>query len=102
MTNIPNGEARGLNDTDAATGGVSRRTWLAGAALAGAGLACGLATTRAQAQSKMKQADAKYQDKPQGADKCSGCALFVAPSACSAVDGTISPEGWCSLYAAKS
>jgi hypothetical protein len=28
-------------------------------------------------------------------------ALFEAPSSCKTVDGTVSPQGWCMVYAKK-
>ena len=40
----------------------------------------------------------QYQDKPNNGHKCSGCALFVAPSACKQVKGKISPNGWCAIW----
>lgn len=49
-----------------------------------------------------------YQDKPHGDQKCSNCIHFVPgpkPSAdgtCLVVEGSISPEGWCVVYAPKS
>jgi hypothetical protein len=44
----------------------------------------------------------KYQSKPgPGGKKCSGCALFKAPAACSVVKGKISPKGYCVAYAPK-
>ena len=30
---------------------------------------------------------------------CATCTLFVAPRSCKAVDGEISPNGWCKAYA---
>jgi hypothetical protein len=33
--------------------------------------------------------------------KCSGCALFKAPSSCSVVKGKISPNGYCIAYSPK-
>jgi hypothetical protein len=44
----------------------------------------------------------KYQDSPKDGQKCSDCLYFQAPSGCGVVDGTISPNGWCSLYNKKS
>jgi hypothetical protein len=29
------------------------------------------------------------------------CSLFEAPSSCKTVDGTVSPKGWCMVYAKK-
>jgi hypothetical protein len=31
--------------------------------------------------------------------KCSNCANFVKPNACKTVDGVISPEGYCMIWA---
>ena len=54
----------------------------------------------AQADNK---AQYKYQDTPgAGGAKCSQCSLFSAPSSCSLVTGTISPDGWCTAFSAKS
>jgi hypothetical protein len=33
--------------------------------------------------------------------KCSGCTLFKAPAGCLVVKGKISPNGYCTAYAAK-
>lgn len=93
MTKIPSDKT--LRDTD----GISRRTMLGGAAVAmGVGAAFVVPTT---AFAKTSQKDAKYQDKPQGESKCGNCMLFQPPDACQAVDGKVSPEGWCSLYSKK-
>jgi hypothetical protein len=54
-----------------------------------------------QAVAKMAQKAAGYQAKPNGAQSCASCALFKAPSSCTLVDGTISPDGWCRFYAKK-
>jgi hypothetical protein len=71
-----------------------------------AGLAASLA---APAEAKTSQQAAKYQNKPKGNQKCSGCRFYIANphdpkknGACQVVDGVISPNGWCSLYAPKS
>lgn len=87
------GQLAGRTDT------VSRRAWLGGAAMiAGFGATCLMA---ASASAKTPQVTAKYQDKPQGSAKCSGCSQFEAPESCKLVDGKISPEGWCQLYTPK-
>lgn len=103
MTKVLNAdvtEKTGSNDPAVQTkGAISRRTWLAGAAMAGVGAVC-LSATRAEA--KMKPELAKYQDTPKGEAKCSGCSHFQEPDACKVVDGKISPEGWCQLFAKKS
>ncbi|MCX8256003.1 Iron oxidase [Beijerinckiaceae bacterium RH AL1] len=79
-------------------GGISRRGVLGGAALA-VGVGAGLVTTAAYAGTS--QADAKYQDKPNGANKCGNCMQFVAPNKCKLVDGEINENGWCILYTPK-
>jgi len=67
-------------------------------ALAGA-FALG-ATSLAQAADNKKQFH--YQDKPgAGGKKCSGCRFFRAPSKCTIVTGTISPNGWCIAWAKR-
>ena len=86
------------------TRGISRRRVLtigAGAAGAVTGVAAIVgASTPAQA-AKAPQKAVKYQDTPKGEQRCDNCALFEAPSSCKTVDGTISPEGWCMVYAKK-
>ena len=85
--------------------GISRRRVLTIAAGA-AGVSIGGATavvcssTRALA-AKAPQKAVKYQDTPKGDQRCENCALFEAPSSCKTVDGTISPQGWCIVYAKK-
>ena len=85
--------------------GISRRRVLtiaagaAGASITGATAVIGTSTP-AQA-AKAPQKVVKYQDTPKGEQRCDNCALFEAPSSCKTVDGTISPEGWCMVYAKK-
>lgn len=50
---------------------------------------------------KSTKATARYQDTPRGVEHCSGCTMFRAPESCTAVVGTISPDGWCKFYEAK-
>lgn len=44
-----------------------------------------------------------YQNSPNTKDshQCDGCSLFQAPSSCQVVEGTVSPTGWCKLWAKK-
>lgn len=81
---------------------VSRRVILTGTALALGAAATGAAATRADAQTKISQANAKYQEHPNGTQECDGCIQFQAPSSCKIVDGTINPKGWCQFFGAKS
>ena len=67
-------------------------------ALVGAGLTAGPAA----AGSKFSQAMAKYQPTPKGPGQtCSTCTQFQPAAACKVVDGEISANGWCFLYAKK-
>jgi hypothetical protein len=51
---------------------------------------------------KVKKAQAKYQDTPKGNQNCAKCLHFVAAdNSCKVVEGKVSPEGWCQLWAAK-
>lgn len=88
----------------------SRRSMLKGSAMlvVGAALASRMAASRqAFAQQKMAQSAVQYQNKPNGDKKCSNCLQFVpgsSPTAngtCKLVDGSISPQGYCTLWAAK-
>jgi hypothetical protein len=53
------------------------------------------------AQEKVTQANAKYQNHPNGQQRCDICQLFRPPSSCQIVAGTISPNGWCQFFTAK-
>jgi hypothetical protein len=51
------------------------------------------------AADKMTQAQAQYQDTPNGLYSCGMCSLFEAPNACKVVEGDISKDGWCKAFA---
>jgi High potential iron-sulfur protein len=68
---------------------------------AGAVAMAGVTANRAVAQAKNSQQTVAYQDKPQGSQRCDNCSLFEPPAACKTVEGKISPQGWCKIYAAK-
>ena len=86
-----------------------RHLFRQGAVIAGGAVLGGLMLrTDASAQAgTVTKATAKYQDKPQGAQKCAGCALFVpgksssANGNCKIVAGSISPDGWCMYFSPK-
>ena len=82
---------------------VSRRSVLKRAVLlAGAGLTASMLPSRAAyAQQKASKAAMKYQDHPNGDQKCSTCLQFVAPNSCKVVDGEISPNGYCIAWVKK-
>jgi hypothetical protein len=77
--------------------GISRRMVLTGTALA-LGTA---AASQALGQQKLTQADATYQATPKNGQRCGVCFNFQQPSGCKFVQGTISPDGWCQLFAPK-
>ncbi len=53
------------------------------------------------AAGKLSQSEARYQSSPNGDARCSNCLHFVAASnTCRVVEGQVSPDGWCSLWAA--
>ncbi len=81
--------------------GISRRVVLTGTALALGIAATGTAASQAAAQAKVSQAEAKYQDHPKGPQRCDGCVQFQPSNACKVVEGQISPNGWCEIFAAK-
>jgi nitrous oxide reductase len=75
------------------------------AAVAIAAPALALTATRAFAAGAPKSS-VQYQDKPKNNQKCSECVYYIPSKSggkgkCQVVQGTISPQGWCSLYQAK-
>ena len=82
---------------------VSRRSLL----LQGVACATGVATvlaieTSTAMAAKLPPASVSYRPTPNGNKKCSNCLLFQPPNACKSVAGNISPNGWCSIWRAKS
>lgn len=56
----------------------------------------------ADAAKKLAKAGVKYRDQPKGTQKCSTCTNYIAASkSCKLVEGPISPDGWCALWARK-
>lgn len=61
------------------------------------------ATEPATKTKKVSKASVSYQAKPNGEKKCSGCVNFITSSnTCKRVQGKVSPEGWCGMWAPKS
>jgi hypothetical protein len=58
----------------------------------------GLAVSPARAQQKFSKTAADYQDAPKDGLTCAACSLFRPPRACTAVEGDISPNGWCKFF----
>ena len=76
----------------------SRRSALRMFAAVPLGLAM-LAGTTSQALAKAKQKAVRYQDKPKKGRNCHGCRHFQEPKGCKLVEGEISPNGWCTVWA---
>jgi anaerobic selenocysteine-containing dehydrogenase len=89
---------------------ISRRIWLKIAA--GAALTAPLGTLMSNAWAKKNEAlrsALKYQDKPNGASRCSDCMHFVPGKTATALGGCkiipnddeISPNGYCTAWVKK-
>jgi hypothetical protein len=89
---------------------LSRRIVLRGALIAGCCLivpisllgACskGEQSSATTLPGKLPKAKVKYQAQPNGEQKCSNCMNFnSAKKLCNRVEGPVSPEGWCVLWA---
>lgn len=74
--------------------GVTRRG-LFGLAVGGVVAASGSGASAASKQ------EAGYRDSPNNGRRCSDCRLFRGPAGCRAVEGTISPNGWCQFWNAR-
>ena len=79
---------------------LSRRALLQAAA--GAAALLGTAAVPANAQLKVSKPSVAYQDQPDGSRRCDLCAHFVRPGSCQIVEGPISPQGYCRLFASAS
>jgi High potential iron-sulfur protein len=79
---------------------LSRRTIIVRSVACAAGAASLLGPVT-EASAKMAQKIAEYQETPKGDQQCSNCSLFQEPSACTLVDGEISPAGWCKFWVKK-
>ena len=77
----------------------SRRHFLQGSAVLAGG--AGLVMAPDKAEAKVAQSVARYQDSPHGDERCDNCNYFEPPNACKLVEGPISPQGWCTLWAKK-
>ena len=82
--------------TNSTISGPSRRTVL----IAAAAVAPALTLGRADAAT-LPQSAVSYQAKPKDGKQCDGCNLFVAPSSCKSVSGTVAATGWCKLWVKK-
>jgi High potential iron-sulfur protein len=67
--------------------------------LSGAGNAALYGATVTSATAKVSQSAVTYQQAPKGEQRCSNCKQFQPPNACKLIKGSISPQGWCQLWA---
>ena len=80
-------------------GCISRRTLMQGVAFAGS-LPL-LATASNPALAKVSLSSVAYQGSPKDGHDCSNCSLFLPPSSCKSVEGTVAPNGWCKIWVKK-
>lgn len=83
-------------------GAISRRVLLG--RLGGAGgalLAMAMPRRTPAQQQKVSKAEAKYQERPKGPQRCEICVNFRPPDQCQFVEGPINKRGWCQFFAAK-
>lgn len=50
---------------------------------------------------KVSKQVAHYRPQPNDNERCEGCSMWQPPDNCTAVEGVISPRGWCELFEAK-
>lgn len=87
--------------------GITRRAFVSNAVVLPA-LAGLLLAETTSAEAKGSKAQFKYQGTPNNGHKCSQCTFYIAGSSpkangtCKIVDGSISPNGWCTAFSAKS
>jgi len=58
-------------------------------------------STAAAGEMKISMNAVGYQDHPNGDKQCSVCEHFLPPSSCKIVEGTISPRGYCRIFAPR-
>jgi len=80
---------------------VSRRDLLKQALLFGGAACAGAFAARDAHAQKVSKEAMKYQDKPNGDQKCSTCMQFEPPGSCKVVEGAISPNGYCIAWVKK-
>jgi hypothetical protein len=92
---------------DDSTNDLTRRSFISGVVVLPA-LAGMLLAQTTVAEAKGSKSQFKYQTSPSNGKKCSTCTLFIpgssasASGTCKVVEGSISPNGWCTAYSAKS
>jgi hypothetical protein len=84
-----------------ATAAFSRRTALVQSTAGVAALACALSgcATSKKIQGSAPQAEAQYQDRPSGLERCGVCKHFIPVTGCEIVAAPVQANGWCKYYA---
>ena len=96
----PRREATMLAKTKSWPALISRRSLLQrAAAAAGAATILGGPPHATIAAPKTSKKAVAYQDHPDGDKRCDKCMQFQPPDACKMVEGPISPEGSCRIFA---
>lgn len=80
---------------------LSRRALLAAGLAAASRLRPAVAEQEVREGDKISQADAQYQRRPKGEQRCGICLQFLPPNRCRIVQGQIVPQGWCQYFAAR-
>ena len=80
---------------------LTRRNFLDRTMLTIAGGALTLMVGIKSAAAKVSQKSVNYQASPSDGKKCDTCALYQGNGKCAAVDGAVSADGYCKLYAPK-
>jgi hypothetical protein len=88
------------DETENSAGACSRRRLLQSAVgVIGIAVAAAARPEPALATIKISKAAVAYQDHPDGDKRCGKCRQFVSPDSCKMVDGKISPQGFCRIFA---
>jgi hypothetical protein len=58
-----------------------------------------LRITPSEASEKMTRQQVEYQDTPRDIYSCATCTLFEPPKYCKVIEGEISKDGWCKVFA---
>ena len=69
------------------------------AIVAGASAGLLFRSPQTHAAEKMTKQRAEYQDTPNGIYSCGLCTLFEKPKSCKVVEGEVSEDGWCKVFA---
>lgn len=88
------------SDINCCTRPLSRRRLLEGAVTAAStALAVLLPLDPASAAPKISKTAVAYQDHPDGDKRCGKCMQFQPPNSCKLVDGAVTPQGYCRIFA---